>query len=96
MRDSLLAFGLALIAAGCTPDICARSSDCSSGKVCVVSGLCAIPADASTDGHADDAGSTAIGDAPAALYDAVPDGSPDAPIAPIAPVTQASDARRRR
>jgi len=58
------------IPAGCTLGICARNSECATGQVCTAAGACAIPADASTDGQANDAGSTALADA---STDAAPD-----------------------
>jgi len=63
MRRSLVALAAALIATGCTLGICARNSDCATGQVCTTAGACAIPADASVDGEAGDAGSTASSDA---------------------------------
>lgn len=60
----------AIASAGCTPDICGRSSDCASGLICTTVGACVIPpADASTDDDAattttaDDAATTPIRDA---------------------------------
>ncbi len=50
MRSRLLA--IALLAAGCTPDLCSRHSDCASGMICTATGECAIPADASIDAQA--------------------------------------------
>jgi hypothetical protein len=50
MRCRLLA--IALLAAGCTPDICSRHSDCASGMICTATGECAIPADAGIDAQA--------------------------------------------
>jgi hypothetical protein len=43
MRCSALALVLALAAAGCTPDLCGRSSDCAVGLVCTSAGVCAKP-----------------------------------------------------
>jgi hypothetical protein len=37
------------LATGCTPAICGRTSDCSSGMVCTSIGACVVPADASVD-----------------------------------------------
>jgi hypothetical protein len=83
MRCSLIACAVALVTAGCTPELCARSSDCTTGQVCGVTGQCAIPADASTD--AQDAGSIAVGDARASSSDARSGGGkPDAVIPEIA------------
>jgi len=44
-----LTTALALAAAGCTKNICSRSSDCTTGLVCTSAGNCEVPADASTD-----------------------------------------------
>jgi hypothetical protein len=78
MRSSLLAvvlalgLGLALGAAGCTPDLCARNSDCATGLVCTAAGLCAKPpvdaGENTTDG--------ATGSVDAAAADAAVDGQP--------------------
>jgi uncharacterized protein (DUF1684 family) len=73
-RSAVWAFGrwLALVAgillAGCTPDICGRSSDCASGLVCTTIGACVVPpVDASTDdgttASIDAESTTTIGDA---------------------------------
>lgn len=66
------------LAAGCTKDVCSRSSDCTTGLVCTSAGNCEVPADASTD----DGGGT--GTLPDASIDAdttttpIGDASPDA------------------
>jgi hypothetical protein len=65
-----VALVVAVIPAGCTLGICARNSECATGQVCTTAGACAIPADASTDGQAGDAGSNELADAPT---DAAPD-----------------------
>ena len=88
MGRSLLVCLVALAASGCTPDLCARSSDCASGQVCSVAGLCAIPADASTDAH--DASSTVSGDAPTTFNDADTHPAPDSVLPEVA-----DDPRRR-
>jgi hypothetical protein len=77
MRRDRLALALALIAAGCTTDVCARSSDCTSGQVCTATGACTIPADASSDAGPGDAGAVATHDAHAPFDDAARDGTPD-------------------
>jgi hypothetical protein len=62
MRSRLLA--IALLAAGCTPDLCSRHSDCAAGLVCTTAGQCAKPpADAGGDGATDGSAVTAA-DAP--------------------------------
>jgi hypothetical protein len=63
----------ALIASGCTPELCARSSDCAGGLVCTVQGACAIPADAAID--------ASPGGSPADLHDAAVDAAVDAATA---------------
>jgi hypothetical protein len=68
MRRSLRALGLALALAAlaitaCTPELCARTSDCATGQICTAAGLCAIPADAAVDGQSDAAGTTGLTDA---------------------------------
>jgi hypothetical protein len=76
MRSSLLALGLALAlalaATGCTPDLCARNSDCATGLVCTAAGQCAKPpvdaGESTTDG--------ATGSVDAAAADAAVDGQP--------------------
>jgi hypothetical protein len=73
---------LALIWAGCTPGLCARSSDCATGRVCTLAGACVVPADASVDGAGagEDATVTKIGDASIDAPDDAPDDAPpDAP-----------------
>ncbi len=50
MRFSLL-FGLLLL--GCGQDICIRHSDCVSGEVCGVNGVCALAADGGVDAETD-------------------------------------------
>lgn len=57
MRTSLVA--LALLIAGCTPELCSRTSDCLRGQICTAAGQCAVPADAST---VDTGGSNDTGD----------------------------------
>ena len=47
----VLVLALALAAAGCTPDLCGRTSDCAVGLVCTSAGVCAKPpVDAGTSG----------------------------------------------
>src|SRR5207237_2175310 len=74
MRRSLVA--LALLAASCTPEVCARTSDCATGLVCTAAGLCRIPDEAGTDAAV---GSTVASDAPL-FSDAARDGTPDAQL----------------
>jgi hypothetical protein len=66
---------LALALAGCTPEVCGRSSDCSSGLVCTTLGSCEVPADASTTDAGPvgaDASVTSIRDADGDAYDIEP------------------------
>jgi len=63
MRCSLLALALAIAIGGCTPEICARSSDCSTGLTCTAKGRCAIVVDAGPDAPPDAEAPTAIRDA---------------------------------
>jgi hypothetical protein len=53
-----LMLALALRSAGCTPEICARNSDCPAGLVCLPAGNCGPP------GSASDAGVDPDADAP--------------------------------
>jgi hypothetical protein len=72
MRSRLLA--IALLAAGCTPDICARHSDCATGLVCTAAGQCAKPpVDAGGDGTTDASAASMVD---AASPDAAVDGQP--------------------
>jgi hypothetical protein len=71
MRSRLLA--IALLAAGCTPDICARHSDCAVGLVCTTAGKCARPPADASEGTTDGSAATAVDAAPA---DAAVDGEP--------------------
>jgi hypothetical protein len=71
MRSSVLA--IALLAAGCTPDICARHSDCATGLICTTAGQCAKPPVDAGDGTTDGSAATAVDAAPA---DAAVDGQP--------------------
>jgi len=77
MRSELLAttlLAIALLAAGCTPDTCARHSDCATGLVCTSAGQCAKPpADAGDDGTTDGSAAATVDSAPA---DAAVDGQP--------------------
>jgi hypothetical protein len=50
-----LAAWLALCAAGCTPEICGRNSDCPSGLVCTATGSCGAPPAPAGDAGAADA-----------------------------------------
>ena len=73
MRCSLRAIAaIVALAAGCTPDLCARNSDCAVGLVCSAAGQCAKPpVDA---GETTTDGATATVDA--APADAAVDGQP--------------------
>ena len=72
MRRRLLA--IALLAAGCTPELCSRHSDCAAGLVCTAAGQCAkAPVDAGGDGTSDGSAATAVD---AAAADTTPDGEP--------------------
>lgn len=71
MRCSLLA--IALLAAGCTPDICARTSDCAVGLVCTTAGQCAKPPADAGAGTTDGSAAATVDSAPA---DAAVDGQP--------------------
>jgi Cys-rich repeat protein len=62
MRRSLLVLALGVVAA-CTPELCARNSDCPSGQVCTAAALCVVPADASVDSAPGGVGSAAVTDA---------------------------------
>ncbi len=75
MRCSLATWlAIALLAAGCTPDLCARNSDCAVGLVCTTGGQCAKPpADAGGGGTTDGSAAAAVDAAPA---DAAVDGQP--------------------
>lgn len=79
-RSTRLAAIVALVrfAAGCAGGLCARSSDCATGMVCTVSGLCAVPSEAGVDGGGGGGGATT--DAPDAANDATPDARIDATI----------------
>jgi hypothetical protein len=72
MRSSLLAralaLGIALAAAGCTPELCGRNSDCAYGLVCTNAGTCQPPPVDAGDGSTTDGGATAA--------DAAVDGTP--------------------
>lgn len=68
MRSSMLALAIALAAAGCTPDLCGRTSDCAVGLVCTTVGTCKKPPV--------DAGDTATTDGATASVDAAIDGEP--------------------
>ena len=74
MRCSVLvlALALALAAAGCTPDLCGRTSDCAVGLVCTSAGVCAKPPVDAGETTSDGATST-VDAAPA---DAAVDGQP--------------------
>jgi hypothetical protein len=69
MRCSLLALALALAAAGCTPELCGRNSDCAYGLVCTNAGLCRPP-------PVDTGDSTDAGTDGATAADAAVDGQP--------------------
>jgi hypothetical protein len=72
MRSRLLV--IALLAAGCTPDLCSRHSDCAPGLVCTAAGQCAkAPADAGGDGTSDGSTVTTVD---AAAADTPLDGEP--------------------
>ncbi len=81
MRFSFL---LGFLLLGCGKDICIRHSDCVSGEVCGMSGVCAIAADGGVDAETDadviepdamqDAGVDAMEDA---AVDAATDGTTD-------------------
>lgn len=84
MRFSVL---LGLLLLGCGQDICIRHSDCVSGEVCGVNGVCALAVDGGVDAEADaevvepdamvDAGVDAPTDATTdATTDALTDGGP--------------------
>lgn len=72
---------IALAAAGCTKEVCSRSSDCTTGLVCTTAGNCEIPVDASTgdggtgsdatavDAALPDSNTTPIGDAATDAFD---------------------------
>ncbi len=82
VRAGLLV-GLGLVTsvglAGCTPQVCGRSTDCASGLVCTASGACLVPADASTGDAAPveiDAGVSVIRDADGDAYDIEPIDAP--------------------
>jgi hypothetical protein len=77
-RRTRLAAIVALVrfAAGCAGGLCARSSDCATGMVCTVSGLCAVPSEAGVDGG----GGGATPDAAVETHDAAIDATPDARI----------------
>lgn len=86
----VLGIGLALAGAGCTPEVCSRTTDCATGLVCTILGKCEIPADASLDGAGLDGGG-GTGDGPATIIDAretpigdaaVRDAATDAIVAP--------------
>ena len=66
MRCSVLARARARAAAGCTPELCGRNSDCAYGLVCTNAGLCRPPPVDAGDGT--DGGTTAA--------DAAVDGDP--------------------
>jgi len=73
MRSSLLAVAAALaLAAGCTPELCVRNSDCAVGLVCSAAAQCVKPpvdaGETTTDG--------ASGTVDAAPADAAVDGQP--------------------
>jgi len=80
MARDLLAIVLAVLTAGCTSGVCARTSDCEAGQLCTAAGRCAVPADASIDGQGGDAAATsdasAMIDAAAAALTSEPTGSP--------------------
>jgi hypothetical protein len=73
MRCSVRAIAIALAAlaaAGCTPELCGRNSDCAHGLVCTNAGLCRpAPIDAGD-------GSTTDGGTDGATADAAVDGQP--------------------
>ncbi len=62
MRSSLVA--IALLAAGCTPDLCSRHSDCATGLVCTTAGQCAKPPVDAGDGTTDGSAASSTTDAP--------------------------------
>jgi hypothetical protein len=77
---SKLFAALLVAVAACTPDVCARNSDCNGGLVCSSLGACEIaPPDAATsDGGSDALGDGGVDAAPDAAPDAVIDAAPDA------------------
>ena len=101
-RSAIWAFGLwlalvgGILIAGCTPEICGRSSDCASGLVCTTIGACVLPpADASTDdGTApsrDAASTTTIRDGDGDALGIEPIDAAPIDAAPIDAGTDASD-----
>jgi hypothetical protein len=69
---AVIALAVTGLAAGCTPDLCVRNSDCAVGLVCSAAALCVKPpvdaGESTTDG--------ATGTVDAAPADAAVDGQP--------------------
>lgn len=81
MRFSVV---LSLLLIGCGQDICIRKSDCVSGEVCGVNGLCGLAPDDAGETDAPDAADAGVEDAPDATdatdaADATTDATADAP-----------------
>jgi len=89
MRCSLLALALAIAAAGCTPDLCGRNSDCAYGLICTNAGTCKKPPVDAGDGAISDGATTDS----ATAVDAAVDGQPpiEGPGVAVAPMVSRDD-----